>query len=144
MNRVILIGNLCADPQLRTTQSGVSVCTFTIAVNRRKTAQAGQPEADYFRIAAWRQLGENCAKWLIKGKKVSVVGSVSASAYMGNDGKAHAQLEVNADDVEFLSPANTAPQDAPQAPKTAQQPQYNIPQPPGGGFTQVDEQELPF
>ena len=138
MNRVFLIGNLVRDPELRTTQSGVSVCTFTIAVNRRKTAQAGQPEADYFRIAAWRQLGENCAKWLIKGKKVSVVGSVSASAYTGNDGKAHAQLEVNADDVEFLSPANTA-QDAPQTPQSAPKSQVAP-----SGFVQVDEESLPF
>lgn len=144
MNKVFLIGNLTRDPELRTTQSGDSVCSFTIAVNRRRTARAGQPEADFFRITAWRQLGENCSKWLIKGKKVSVVGTVSASAYMGNDGQAHANLEVTADEVEFLSPANTA-----EAPTTAQDfrgqsQQYNIPQPPGGGFTQVDDLELPF
>ena len=146
MNRVFLIGNLVRDPELRTTQSGVSVCTFTIAVNRRKTAQAGQPEADYFRIAAWRQLGENCAKWLIKGKKVSVIGSVSASAYMGNDGQPHANLEVTADDVEFLSPANTSPQDAPQAPKQkpAPIPVYSQPGTAPSGFVQVDEEQLPF
>lgn len=142
MNKVFLIGNLTRDPELRTTQAGDAVCSFTIAVNRRRTAKAGQPEADFFRITAWRQLGENCAKWLIKGKQVSVVGTVSASAYMGQDGKAHANLEVTADDVEFLSPANQAPQNAPQAPQTAQQPQYT--QPSGGGFTQVDEEELPF
>lgn len=144
MNKVFLIGNLTRDPELRTTQAGDAVCTFTIAVNRRRTARAGQPEADFFRITAWRQLGENCAKWLIKGKKVSVVGTVSASAYMGNDGQPHANLEVTADEVEFLSPANTV--EAPQ-PATAQDfrgQQHNNPQPPGGGFIQVDEEELPF
>lgn len=144
MNKVFLVGNLTRDPELRTTQAGDAVCTFTIAVNRRRTARAGQPEADFFRITAWRQRGENCAKWLIKGKKVSVVGTVSASAYMGNDGQPHANLEVTADDVEFLSPANTV--EAPQ-PATAQDfrgQQHNIPQPPGGGFIQVDEEELPF
>ena len=136
MNKVFLIGNLTRDPELRTTQSGDAVCTFTVAVNRRKTAQDGKPEADFFRVAAWRKLGENCAKWLIKGKKVSVVGSVTASAYMGNDGQPHANLEVNADDVEFLSPANTSPQDAQQAQQTAQQR--------SGGFTQVDDEDLPW
>ena len=146
MNKVFLIGNLTRDPELRTTQAGDAVCTFTIAVNRRRTARAGQPEADFFRITAWRQLGENCAKWLIKGKKVSVVGTVSASAYMGNDGQPHANLEVTADEVEFLSPANTveAPQPAQAQDFRGQPQQYNIPQPPGGGFIQVDEEELPF
>ena len=63
MNKVFLIGNLTRDPELRTTQTGVSVCSFTIAVNRRRptNAEAGQPEADFFRVTAWRQLGENCS-----------------------------------------------------------------------------------
>ena len=147
MNKLIVIGNLTRDPELRTTQSGVAVCTFTLAVNRRKTAQAGQPEADFFRVAAWRQLGENCAKWLIKGKKVSVVGSVSASAYMGNDGQPHANLEINADDVEFLSPANTG-HDEPQQAAPKQAPirpgQYTNPGTAPAGFVQVDDEELPF
>lgn len=148
MNKAFLIGNLARDPELRTTQSGVPVCTFTIAVNRRQTAQAGQPEADFFRVTTWRQLAEICAKWLIKGKKVSVIGSVSASAYMGNDGQPRASIEINADEVEFLSPANTAPEEAkPQQPARAQDfrgQQHNNPQPPGGGFVQVDEESLPF
>ena len=143
MNKIFLIGNLTRDPELRTTQSGVPVCAFTIAVNRRQTAQAGQPEADFFRVTAWRQLGENCGKWLIKGKKVSVVGTVSASAYMGNDGQPKASLEVTADDVEFLSPANTAEEQPARAQDFRGQ-QRNNPQPPGGGFVQVDEEELPF
>ena len=146
MNKLTIIGNLTRDPELRTTTTGVNVCSFTVAVNRRnrRDDQNGQPEADFFRVTAWRQLGENCAKWLIKGKKVSVVGTVSASAYMGNDGQPHANLEVTADEVEFLSPANTV--EAPQ-PATAQDfrgQQHNNPQPPGGGFIQVDEEELPF
>ena len=138
MNKVFLIGNLTRDPELRTTQSGLTVCSFTIAVNRRQTAQAGQPEADYFRISAWRELGQNCAKYLTKGKKVSVVGSVSASAYMGNDGKPHAQIEVNATDVEFLSPANQGQQEPPPVHNTPPIPKAQ------GGFVQVDEDDLPF
>ena len=63
MNKVILIGNLTRDPELRTTPSGDSVCSFTVAVNRRRgsNAEAGQPEADFFRVSVWRQQGENCA-----------------------------------------------------------------------------------
>jgi len=103
MNKLTIIGNLVRDPELRTTSQGISVCTFTVAVNRRNTRE-GQPEADFFRVTAWRQLGENCAKYLAKGRKVCVVGSVSVSTYTGNDGATKANLEVTADDVEFLSP----------------------------------------
>ena len=160
MNKVFLIGNLTRDPELRTTQSGIAVCQFTIAVNRRRAnnAEAGQPEADFFRVTAWRQLGDNCARWLIKGKKVSVVGTVSASAYIANDGQARASLEVTADDVEFLSPANEATssgayappspqgegraQPAPAAPSAPAQVATSVP--PGAGYVQVEDEDLPF
>ena len=103
MNKLTIIGNLVRDPELRTTSQGISVCTFTVAVNRRNTRE-GQPEADFFRVTAWRQMGENCGKYLAKGRKVCVIGSVSVSTYTGNDGSTKANLEVTADDVEFLSP----------------------------------------
>ena len=103
MNKLTIIGNLCQNPELRTTSQGISVCTFTVAVNRRNTRE-GQPEADFFRVTAWRQLGENCAKYLAKGRKVCAVGPVSVSTYQANDGSTRAQMEVTADDVEFLSP----------------------------------------
>jgi len=149
MNKVFLIGNLTRDPEMRTTQSGVSVCSFTIAVNRRRanSAEAGQPEADFFRISAWRQLGEICQKYLAKGRKVSVVGTVSASAYVGSDGQARASLEVNADDVEFLTPRGEAGEMPAYAPQAAPAPRANTPYgsaPQGGGFVQVDEEDLPF
>lgn len=101
MNKLTIIGNLTKDPELRTTQDGVSVCSFTVAVNRRKKTD-NQPEADFFRVSAWRQLGENCGKYLAKGRKVCVVGPVSVRTWE-KDGKHGASLEVVADDVEFLS-----------------------------------------
>lgn len=107
MNKLTIIGNLTRDPELRTLNSGVSVCTFTVAVNRRRKAE-GQPEADFFRVSAWRQLGESCAKYLSKGRKVAVVGVVSVQTYQANDGTTRASLEVTADDVEFLSSRNEA------------------------------------
>ena len=134
MNKIILIGNLTKDPELRTTQAGDAVCTFTIAVNRRKNAQAGQPEADFFRVNVWRQQGENCARYLSKGKKVYVSGPAQCRTYTGQDGQTRANMEVTANEVEFLSPAGNAQQNAPQAPKTDTQ----------SGFVQVDDEEIPF
>jgi single-strand DNA-binding protein len=105
MNKIFIIGNLCKDPELRSTSAGIPVCTFTVAVNRRKAgAEAGQPEADFFRVTAWRQLAENCNRFLAKGRKVGVVGTLTLQNYTGNDGQQRASLEVQADEVEFLSP----------------------------------------
>ena len=145
MNRLTIIGNLTHDPELRTTPSGDSVCSFSVAVNRRQRRDAqnnGQPEADFFRVSAWRQLGENCAKYLAKGRKVAVVGSVSVHTYQANDGSTRATLEVNATDVEFLSSRNDgeaaggyAAPAAPEAPSADSQ---------AAGFTAVETDELPF
>jgi len=135
MNKLTIIGNLTRDPELRTTTSGVSVCSFTVAVNRKQSAQqrqAGQqPEADFFRVTAWRQLGEICGKFLQKGKKVAVIGSVSVSTFTGNDGATRASLEVTAEDVEMLSPRVS---DAAQEPPRDEQTKMEI----------VDTDELPF
>ena len=138
MNKVFIIGNLTRDPELRSTRDGISVCSFTVAVNRRvRNAEAGQPEADFFRVSAWRALGENCAKYLTKGRKVAVTGSVSVSTYTGNDGATRASLDVTADDVEFLTPRGESG-DVPAAPRVQAAPQ-------GNGLVQVDvDDELPF
>ena len=103
MNKLTITGNLTKDPELRTTQTGKDVCTFTVAVNRKKKIQ-GQPDADYFRVTAWEERGKICHQYLAKGKKVAVVGPVSVSTHQGNDGKTYANLEVIAEEVEFLSP----------------------------------------
>lgn len=97
MNKIFLIGNLTKDPETRTTPNGKTVCNFDIAVNDR------QGNATYFRISAWSQLGESCQKYLSKGKKVSVVGPVSARAYTDRNGKANVSIEVTANEVEFIS-----------------------------------------
>ena len=103
MNNLHIIGNVCQAPELRTTTTGKSVCTFTVAVNRRKKIE-GQPDADFFRVSAWGDLGENCAKYLAKGKKVSVDGSVSVRTYQTQNGEFRASMEVLSREVEFLSP----------------------------------------
>lgn len=150
MNKLTIIGNLTRDPQLRTTSTGINVCDFTVAVNKKQSAQqkanGQQAEADFFRVTAWRELGENCAKYLAKGRKVAVVGAVSVSQYTGNDGVTRANLEVTADEVEFLTPrdAQSAPVGGAQAaPAPAAAPTQTAPEQPSG-FTPVETDELPF
>ena len=109
MNKLFLIGNLTKDPETRTTPNGKTGCNFDIAVNDR------QGNATYFRISAWSQLGESCQKYLSKGKKVSVVGPVSVRAYTDRNGKANANIEVTANEVEFLSPRDSYEQQERQA-----------------------------
>lgn len=104
MNKITLIGNLTKDPEIRTTPNGVSVCSFTIAVNRRFKDSAGESVTDFFRINAWRTLGEICGKSLSKGKKVAVLGELNARTYESKQGKTMMSLDVNADEIEFLSP----------------------------------------
>ncbi len=138
MNKIFIIGNLTRDPEMRTTQSGVSVCSFTVAVNRRRAggAEAGQTEADFFRVSAWRQLGENCNRFLAKGRKVGVVGTLTLQTYTGNDGQQRASLEVQADEVEFLTPRSEQGEARPM--------QSSSPMQQSNGFVQVDEDDLPF
>lgn len=110
MNKLILIGNLTKDPETRTIPSGKTVCTFDLAVNDR------QGNATYFRVSVWEKQGENCQRFLSKGRKVCVTGPVSARAYTTQSGEARVSLEVTANEVEFLSPANAgSPAPAPVA-----------------------------
>ncbi len=141
MNKLTIIGNLTRDPELRTTSTGINVCSFTVAVNRRRsTTNGNQPEADFFRVSAWRQLGENCQKYLAKGRKVCVVGPVSVSSYTANDGSTRFSLDVTADDVEFLSSRS---EDAGYVPAAA--PSYAAAAPAAEkGFEEVDDEDLPF
>ena len=131
MNKLIIIGNICNNPELRTTSTGLSVCSFTVAVNRKRTKD-GQQETDYFNVTAWRERGEICAKYLSKGKKVSVVGPVSVNTWESK-GKHGASLEVTAEEVEFLSPRSEA-QPAQPEPQVDKQ----------SGFQQVKTDDLPF
>lgn len=147
MNKIILIGNLTRDPELRSVNSAngpISVCDFTIAVNRRgmRNQQNGQQgDADFFRITAWRALGENCAKYLAKGRKVYVSGPLSARTYQANDGTTRVSLEVTADEVEFLSSRGDA-EAAASSTYTPAAPAAPMAQ--NSGFTAVETDELPF
>ena len=106
MNNIILVGNLVRDPELTQTQSGVSLCKFTLAVNRNYTNANGEREADFINIVTWRGLAENCGRYLAKGKKVAVCGSLQTSSYEDNDGNKRYRTDVVADEVEFLPSGN--------------------------------------
>jgi len=103
MNKIVLIGNLTNEPDMHTTPNGVSVCRFTIATNRRFADASGNRKTDFFRIYAWRKLGENCGKYLSKGKKVAVIGELQAQTYKDKQGETRISLDVAADEIEFLS-----------------------------------------
>ena len=122
MNKVILIGNLVADPELRKTQSDISVCTFRIGVQRRYSNQQGVRESDFFNIVAWRQTADLCARFLTKGRKCAVVGQLQNRSYDAQDGTKRYITEVVADEVEFLgAPQNSSnsynPGDVPPPPE---------------------------
>lgn len=102
MNKVYLIGNLTRDPELSTTNSGVSVCRFSIAVQRRFGSGENGPQADFFNIVVWRGQAENCHKFLKKGSKCAVVGRLQNSSYEAQDGTKRYTTDIVAEEVEFL------------------------------------------
>lgn len=104
MNKITMIGNLTHDPEIRSTPNGITVTTFTIAVDRKFRDAKGEKKTDFFRILAWRQLGESCGRYLAKGRKVAVIGELQARTYEAKDGTVRMSLDVQADEIEFLTP----------------------------------------
>lgn len=102
LNRVVLIGRLTRDPELRYTPSGVAVTQFTLAVDRPFTSQGGEREADFIPVVTWRQLAENCANYLRKGRLTAVEGRIQIRNYENNEGRRVYVTEVIADNVRFL------------------------------------------
>ena len=138
MNKAILIGNLARDPETMATTSGVAKCNFTIAVQRRFANAQGVKEADFIPVVCWRQLAELCSKYLSKGRKVAVEGTIQVRSYDAQDGPKRYVTEIVAESVEFLGSKDqqqAAQANAPEAPASGAD----------GGFTPVDdEDELPF
>jgi single-strand DNA-binding protein len=102
LNRIILIGRLTKDPELRYTSSGAAVASFTLAVDRNYANQQGQREADFIRIVVWKKLAEVCANNLGKGRLVAVEGRLQVRSYDGSDGQKKQASEVIAENVRFL------------------------------------------
>lgn len=105
MNKVFLIGNLTRDPELSTTGSGVKFCRFTLAVSR-SYSRDGKRETDFLPVVVWRAQADNCARYLKKGSKAAVSGSVRTRSYDTQDGSRRYVTEIAADEVQFLSTRN--------------------------------------
>lgn len=103
MNKIFIIGNATNAPETRATNNGDTVTTFTVAASRRFRNANGDKETDFYRVSAWRQLGEVCGKYITKGSKVAVVGELQPRQYQGKDGQTRFSLELSADEVEFMS-----------------------------------------
>ena len=102
LNRIVLIGRLTRDPELRFTPNGHAVCSFTLAVDRPFTNQEGNRETDFINIVVWNKQGENCAQYLAKGRLAAVDGRLQIRSYDGNDGQRRYVTEVIADNVRFF------------------------------------------
>lgn len=135
MNKVILIGNLCNDPEAYTTQSGIARSTFRVAVQRPHKRE----ETDFLTVVAWRQTAEYCNRYLVKGNTVAVEGSIQTRSYDAQDGSKRWVTEIIADEVNGLTRSQEGSQGDKQAKKeSAPRRQTN------DGFEQVEDDELPF
>ena len=108
LNKVILMGHMTADPELKQTTSGISVCSFSIGVNRRYSkADQGQQSVDFINIVAWRQQAEFVSRYFKKGSSIIVCGSIQVRSWTDNNGQKRYATEVVADEVSFGAPAAT-------------------------------------
>ena len=135
MNKCFFIGNLRRDPEQQATQGGTIVCKMALAVNRRKPANGGAQQTDFLSLKAFGKMAENAFKWLKKGSKIAVVGSLETYSYQAQDGTKKYGFEIVVQDIEFLSSANGASRQSSAA---------SPPQNTGSGYQEFSEDELPF
>ncbi|MFL2745983.1 MAG: single-stranded DNA-binding protein [Dehalococcoidia bacterium] len=109
MHKILVIGNVGSDPEMRYTPNGSAVTSFSVATNRRYTNAAGEQkeETEWFRVSAWNKLAETCNQYVVKGMKVYVEGRVSSSAWTDQEGQARSSLEINCSEVQFLTRVDT-------------------------------------
>ena len=134
MNKVILVGNLTRDPELTETPTGVAVCRFSIAVSRDYANSEGTRETDFFNITVWRGRAEVCGKYLKKGNKVAIVGSLQTRSYEDKDGIKRNVTDIVANEVEFLTPKGTASDEEEVVSSRRERPQLEA----------IDDNQLPF
>ncbi len=132
MNKVILVGRLTKDPELRATTSGVSVASFTVACDRRFVKQGEERKADFINCIAWRQSGEAISRYFKKGDRIALEGSIQVRDWQDNDGKKRYATEVVVDEWEFAQSKNEG---APAVSNT----EADL-----DGFMPVDDEDLPF
>lgn len=158
INRVVLVGRLTKEPELKYTQSGVAVCRFTLAVNRTFTNAKGEREADFVNCVSWRKQAENMANFLKKGSLAGIDGRIQTSNFEGKDGNRVFMTEVVADSVQFLDTRSSAdkqqegaqqtngkqyaPKGSPDASSKPDNSYYSAPGTPGN--FEVNDDDLPF
>lgn len=138
LNRVVLIGRLTRDPELRYTPSGVATCTFTLAVERNYSNSKGEREADFIPIVTWRNIAETCSNYLRKGLLVAVEGRIQVRHYENNEGRRVYVTEVIAENVRFLEYANK------RETQTDAQDQSGDPFANSGEPIDISDEDLPF
>lgn len=141
MNKVILIGRMTKDPELRATASGTAVCSFTIACDRRYTKQGEERKADFINCVAWQQPAEAISKHFTKGQRIALEGRLEVRTWTGNDGKANYATEVQVENWEFCQSKSETQQTTTPLFQGATEGNFdgNI-----DGFMPVDEEDLPF
>jgi len=150
MNKVILVGRLARDPELRTTSNGLPVCSFSVACDRRFVKQGEERKADFINCIAWRQTGEGIAKFFQKGHRIALEGTLQTRSWQDNEGKTRYAMEVVVDNWEFAQSKNEAVGgfSAPSAPASSSSlyPSEPAAQTAGDidGFMPLDDEELPF
>jgi single-strand DNA-binding protein len=137
MNKVYLIGNLTRDPELSETTSGIALCRFSIAVNRNYSGSDGERQTDFFNIIVWRTQAENCGRYLKKGSKVAIVGSLQNRNYEDKDGNKRTVTDIVANEVEFLSSkaSGDGQEEEPRPVRTGKKPELEV---------MADDDQLPF
>lgn len=138
MNRVFLIGNLTKDPDVNTTSNDLVNCKFSVAVTRRYNNSSGTKDTDFFSIITWRGLAENCGKYLRKGSKVGIVGTIQNRVYEGADGIKKYSTEIVAEEVQFLS-TKSDNDDVNELPEVASKPTVKVSE-----LKAADDDDLPF
>lgn len=131
MNSITIIGYLTADPEKRSTPTGITAAQFTVGVTRSRKNEQGDRESDFFRVTAWRATADYCANYLAKGSRVYVRGELTPRQFQGKDGRLRTQLEINAEAVENLTDKKA------EAKRTSNQPDINA-------FEDITSKDIPF
>ena len=142
-NKVIMIGNLVADPELKQTPNGVSVTSFRIAVSRRFTRAGEQPQADFFDVVAWRQTAEFVTRFFTKGRSILVSGSLQTRSWTDNNGTKRISYEIVADECTFVDKRTDAPAVGGRD-SVGEMPSYSSPKMDGSFEELSADDELPF
>ena len=142
MNKVVLVGNLTKDPEMKQTPNGISVARFTVAV-RRRFAKEGQQEADFISCIAWRQQAEFLCKYFTKGSGIQLCGSIQTRSWDGKDGKKQYATEVVADEISFNGPKRDSSNPNVPSPEELNS-QFGDGFADYSDFTDVNEDDLPF